>query len=411
MTQVDYLERIAHDVAIWQREGLISAEQERAILARIGAGEPRLIGALRLGWLITAVSIIGALILGAGVVLLFAANWEEMPDWFRTAVIFAGMIIAYGAGYALTYRYGMDRIGGALILLGGLVFEAGLFLLAQIYNMPVDSPRLLLLATLGTLPVAYTFGSRIVLLLAIGNLIGWIYWEMAVQYEDDTGKMAAALIVLGAVGVALYAMGRLHAVRPVLASFGDVYILAGALLTLVLVYVFTFDEPWEAIINDGVDSLSAPAAVYVAVAAAAILVAAQWYLRKRGVDTAVEAGALLTFLGVALVVATWPAWTGYALVFNALFFGAAGGFVTRGYLLGDERYVNFGLALVALGLVTRYIDVFWSLLTGSAFYIIGGLLLLAVAFGLETLRRRLIAGMDEGADAAPPLAGSAGALP
>jgi uncharacterized membrane protein len=407
----DYLEHLAHDVAVWQREGLITAEQERAILARIGAGEPRLVGALRLGWLITAVSLIGALILGAGVVLLFAANWEQMPDWFRTAVIFAGMIIAYGAGYALTYRYGMDRIGGALILLGVLLFEAGLFLLAQIYNMPVDSPRLLLLATLGTLPVAYAFGSRIVLLVTIADFIGWIFWELAVQYEDDTGRMAAALILLGAVGVALYALGRLHAVRPGLASFGDVYVLAGALLTLALVYVFTFDEPWAAIIDDGVDSLSAPAVVYVAVAIAAVLVATQWYARARGIETAVEAAALVVFLGVALVVATWPAWTGYALVFNALFFGAAAGFVTRGYLLGDERYVNFGLALVALGVVTRYIDVFWSLLTGSLFYIIGGLLLLAVAFGLETLRRRLIAGMDDGGNTAPPLPGTAGVVP
>jgi uncharacterized membrane protein len=407
----DYLEHLAHDVAVWQREGLITAEQEGAILARIGAGEPRLVGALRLGWLITAVSLIGAIILGAGVVLLFATNWNAMPDWFRTFVVFAGMAIAYGSGYVLTYRYGMDRIGGALLLLGVLLFEAGLFLFAQIYNMPVDSPVLLLLATIGIAPVAYAFGSRIVLLLSIADFIGWVFWELAVQYEDDTGRMAAALIVMGAVGVALYAMGRLHGLRPSLAAFGDVYVLAGALVTLALVYVFTFDEPWDAIIDDGVQSLAAPTVVYVTVAIATVLVAAQWYLRPREAESGIEAAALTVLLAVAAVVATWPAWTGYAIVFNALFFGAAAGFVAKGYLRGDERYVNAGLLLVGIGVVTRYIDVFWSLLVGSAFYIIGGLLLLALAFALERLRRGLLASMDDDGDAVPPVPGSAGAVP
>ncbi len=37
----------------------------------------------------------------------------------------------------------------------------------------------------------------------------------------------------------------------------------------------------------------------------------------------------------------------------------------------------------------------YTLLTNSAFFIIGGVLLLAVAFGLERLRRTLVARMDE----------------
>ena len=104
MEDKSYVERLAHDAAVWQREGLISAEQERAILSRIGAGEPRLIGALRMGSLITAVSLIGALVLSGGILLLFASQWREMPDWFRTAVVLAGMFAAYGAGYKLMYR-------------------------------------------------------------------------------------------------------------------------------------------------------------------------------------------------------------------------------------------------------------------------------------------------------------------
>lgn len=411
MDERDYVERLAHDVAVWQREGLISNEQEKVILTRIGAGEPRLVGALRLGWLITAVSLIGALVLGGGIVLLFAANWEDMPDWFRTLAIIAGMLAAYASGYVVTYRYDMDRIGGALLLLGVLLYEAGIFLFANIYEVPLTTqqgsfpvPYYYFLAALGALPMAYAFGSRVVLLLAIVNfVIGTVFWLVA-RYEDSD-KVDATLIVIGVLGVGLYAVGKLHEIRKRLAAFGEVYIFAGALVTLALVYVFSFDEPWRGLIDDGIESYAAPPLVYVAIGLAGALVAGQWLLGERDEEAHAEAAILVSILAIAAVVATWPAWTGYALVFNAVFFGAAAGIIAHGYMRGDERYINFGLLLVAIGVLTRYVDVFWSLLTGSAFFIIGGLLLLGVAFGLERLRRTLVTRMDDNeGPAAPPQA-------
>ncbi len=401
MDDRDYVERLAHDVAVWQREGMISAEQEKAILARIGAGEPRLVGALRLGWLITAVSLIGALVLGGGIVLLFAANWNDMPDWFRSLVIVFGMAVAYGLGYLLTYRYKLDRIGGALLLLGVLIYEAGLFLFGDIYDIPLTTsdgsfpvPYYFFLAALGALPMAYAFRSRIVLLLGLVNVvIGSVFW-LVIRYEDSA-KVDATLIMIAVLGVALYAIGKLHEVRKPLAQFGEVYVFAGTLVTLTLVYVFAFDEPWRSLIDDGIESYAAPPLVYVTIAVVAVLVAIQWLVGSREREATAETSFLALLLATAAMVATWPAWTGYAIVFNAIFFAAAAGIVTHGYLRGDERYINFGLLLVAVGILTRYVDVFWSLLTGSAFFIIGGLILLGVAFGLERFRRTLVTRMDD----------------
>jgi uncharacterized membrane protein len=413
MAEQDYVERLAHDVAVWQREGLISTEQERAILARVGAGEPRLVGALRLGWLVTAVSLIGALVLAGGVVLLFASQWDGMPDWFRTLVVFAGMGLAYTLGYVLTYRYSMDRVGGAMLLLGVLFFQAGLFLFGDIYELPLTTsngeqpaPHYFFLAAMGALPMAYAFGSRIVLLVGLANLvISVVFWVIA-RYAD-TGTTDSALIVIGALGIALYAVGRMHALRKSLELFGEVYLLAGTLVTLSLVYVFTFDEPWRSIIDDGIESHAAPPLVYVALAIAAVVVAAQWALRSHDSESNAETGILFGMLAVAAVVATWPAWTGYSIVFNAIFFAAAAGIVVHGYMRDDERYINFGLLLVAVGVLTRYVDVFWSLLAGSAFFIIGGVLLLGVAFGLERLRRTLVTRMDEDGGSGAPLGAAA----
>jgi uncharacterized membrane protein len=392
--QDDYRERLAHDLAVWRNEGVISGEQEHAMLARAGAGEPRLIGALRMGWLVTAISIIGAIVLAAGVVLLFAANWEEMPDWFRTALVFVAMLAAYAAAYALMFRYDMQRVGSAFLLLGSLIFEAGIFLLAQIYNMPVESPELWLLAAAGIMPLAYLFESRIVLLVAIANAVVWVVTAIAQRYEEGANS-ELVMLVIGLAGMALYAIGRLHATRDWTARFADVYVFAGLLVVMALVYIFSFVEIWDEMIDSGVESYAAPPIVYLVAAIVGALVLAQAFLRERGIETLIDTGAQATLLVVTVIVATWPAWTGYMVVFNGVYFAIAAGVVARGYLRGDERYINAGLLAVGIGLLTRYVDVFWSLLANSAFFIIGGLLLLAVALIIERLRRDLIRGMSD----------------
>jgi uncharacterized membrane protein len=197
----------------------------------------------------------------------------------------------------------------------------------------------------------------------------------------------------------MYAVGRLHGLRPALEHFAETYVFSGLLVLLGLVYVFTFDEPWSSMIDSGVESYAAPAVVYVSIALALALVGAQWLLRPRDLEGRIEVVAEAALLGLAAVVATWPGWTGYAVVFNVVYFAIAAGVVTHGYLRGDERYINAGLLAVAVGLLTRYVDVFWSMLAGSAFFIIGGALLLAVAFALERMRRGLVRSMASDAGA------------
>ena len=401
MDEQEYRERLVHDAAIWRREGLISEQQEQALLARSGARAVETMRALRLGWFATAVSIVGAIVLAAGVVLLFASNWNQMPSWFRVGTIFAGVTAAYGLGYALIYRYNMQRVGSALILLGVLLYQAGLFLIAQIYNMPVDNPGpLLLLGAVGAFPLAYLFGSRIIMLLALADFTLGVVTELISRYPDSP-KTQSVLIIIAALGIAFFAIGRLHMLRRDLEHFAEAYVFSGLLVLLGLVYVFTFDEPWSAMIDAGVESYAAPPVVYVSIAIVFVLVAAQWLLRSRDIESNIDTGAQAALLALAAVVATWPGWAGYAIVFNAVYFAVSAGLVTRGYLRGDERYINAGLLVVAIGLLTRYVDVFWSLLAGSAFFIIGGLLLLAVAFALERMRRSLVRAMSGAGETGP----------
>ncbi|HEY8173615.1 MAG TPA: DUF2157 domain-containing protein [Dehalococcoidia bacterium] len=402
MDDHDYRERLTRDVGRWRRDDVISDAQAREMLARAGAGSPSLVRALRMGWLVSAVSIVGALVLGAGVVLLFAANWQEMPDSLRTAIVLAALLASYAAGYVLTYKLDLQRMGSAMLLLGVLLYQASLFLLAQIYNMPVDSPVLFLLGALGGLPLAYLFGSRIVLFLSLAAVVAWQIGATSLRYDNNDSQEWIVLISAGIFGLMLYAAGRLHFATAAFRRLGDVYLLGGALVTLAVIYAATFDQTWEQIIdNDRVQSYSAPGSVYILIVLAALAVGAQLVFRWRTIEDAVDVGAQAALVALAAVVATWPAWDGYTLVFNAAFFAIAAGIVARGYAQGDERYINFGLAAVGLGLATRYVDTFWSLLAGSAFFIGGGALLLGLAFVIERFRRELLRTMRDDDDGPP----------
>ena len=88
------LERHVRDKLVeWTEAGLISPEQS--------AGNPCPRGGGKTG---NAVGILifagfGAVVLGLGVILLFAYNWDKMPKFAKLGIIFGAMAAAHGAGH------------------------------------------------------------------------------------------------------------------------------------------------------------------------------------------------------------------------------------------------------------------------------------------------------------------------
>ena len=85
----------------------------------------------------------------------------------------------------------------------------------------------------------------------------------------------------------------------------------------------------------------------------------------------------------------------YALLFNVLFAVVALGTIYAGYLSDEPWLVNLGVVFVAVDLVARYFDVFWSALPRSVGMIGAGLVVLAIAYVLERQRKRLLERMAE----------------
>lgn len=115
--------------------------------------------------LLTVFSIIGAALIGLGIILLIAHNWDNFSRPFKTFLSFIPVV----TGQALcvyTYFRNKDWQEGAAIFLG-LAIGACITLIAQIYNIPGNENEFFFTWTILTLPLVFLLRSRIVSILCL----------------------------------------------------------------------------------------------------------------------------------------------------------------------------------------------------------------------------------------------------
>jgi uncharacterized membrane protein len=398
----DEVEWLSGEVVAWQREGLVTKEQAELILARYasrpaptpGAVDRSMLGQLKAsGQIVVAISVLGAVLLGLGVILFFASNWESIPRPLRVALLVAATAGAYYLGWRLEFgskRY--PKVGAAVILLGGLLYGASIFLVAQMYNVNEDAlADLLLLWLVGTLPAAYALRSAFTSLLNGILFATWIGFRMGeARPAVDFEIFPLAFVALGA---AYYAAGKLQASWPTLRRHALPFRALGAFLAAAGLYALTFEAERDfAAPGGGVLLLY----LVLVVAAGAAAVAAH----ARGTATreasALETGALLGLAALPVVALLLPFIVDDLLanLWLALFIVAL---ILVGYRSRDVNLVNLALAFAVVDIVTRYFDFFYDLLPRSLFFMAGGALMLAGAWFGERERRKLVARMKEGA--------------
>ncbi len=127
-----FANRLRRELPGWAGQGWITPDGQAAIL-----DEAETRAARGLNLIPIALAVIGALTLGAGIILFFAANWDEMPKITKLIVLFGSMWIAYAiAARGLSASAGASRaIAHAMLLLGVILFGANIQLIALIYHM------------------------------------------------------------------------------------------------------------------------------------------------------------------------------------------------------------------------------------------------------------------------------------
>jgi len=125
-------------------------------------------------------AILGALMVGLGIILIIAHNWDGMPRMTKTILSFAPLIVGQAAcGYTLWKK--MDSIswreGSATFLF--FAVGASISLISQVYNIPGNMTAFIISWMLLCLPLVYLLKSSAVSLLYI---IGITSYAVATGY-------------------------------------------------------------------------------------------------------------------------------------------------------------------------------------------------------------------------------------
>ena len=392
MAERSFAGQLTRESEAWVAEGIVSAEQAAAIRARYAGAQEE-----RRGSATTALAVIGAIAVGFGVIGFVAANWEGMSHAARLALLTLAVAGSYAAGFQLRDRTSSyPRIGEALYLLGVLLFGASLFLVGQMYNVEAHDPLALLIWAGGATATALVVRSRAIAVASVLIFTSWVGWEFGRALDDAGGDTWGAFpVVAVCYGGALYGLATAAQERireHWFASSGFLESGRGVGLPVAAagLFVFTFSDAADELGQAGDDLSGALLAGLLLLAALALAGAAALALTRRP-SGRYEAGVLGAAVAI-LLLAILAGGNGdaYAVVFNVLFAAVALGVVYAGYLSDEAWLVNLGVAFVAVDLVARYFDVFWSALPRSVGMIGAGLLVLGIAYVLERQRKRLL---------------------
>jgi uncharacterized membrane protein len=389
MRYEDFAAQLQKELPAWVGAGLVTAEQSEALGRRYGAGS----GAeRRRSRAVQAIAAIGAIAAGLGVILFFAANWDAISRPTRVLVLLAALVGSYAAGSLTLER--RPLVGHALLLVGGIAFGAGIFLVGQMYHVQAHDPLAFALWSAGVAPLAWILRSRALATLSLLTLASWIVYEAVDLLENspyDTILLALPLTLM-LYGIALYGLGTTGAsVRWASGPMRGV----GYALAAAGTFVLTFAALHREVQGDNGVELGAGMTRMVVSLAILALAGGASILLTRGRGSA--GWELLAVLAVAIfglvTVFAPPSPVAAAVVFNLLLVALALGAVVVGYLEDELWLATSGLAVVTVDVFARFVDLSWGLLSRSTAFLGAGLLLLGLAFALERGRSKLASRM------------------
>ncbi len=168
---------MARNKAAWLLAELPQLEREGVVDAATAARlRERYVDALSDGGFARGLSaVLGSLLVGLGVILLVAHNWDQWPRALRLTL--AALPLAAGqAACAWTLLKRRDSIvwRESAALFAALAFAALLALVGQIFHFPSDLDRYLLVCALVALPLVYVLDASLLAIVIGGALCGWV---------------------------------------------------------------------------------------------------------------------------------------------------------------------------------------------------------------------------------------------
>lgn len=151
-------------------QGVLTPDAEARLRSHYGPVEP--VRPARLA--VVIFGIIGAMLIGAGIILVLAHNWEDLSRPVRAVLAFLPLVLAQGLATWTLFRRPQSlawREGsGALVF---LMIGACISLIAQTYNLSGDLPLFILTWSLLGLPLVYLLDAAVPALLFLWGITEW----------------------------------------------------------------------------------------------------------------------------------------------------------------------------------------------------------------------------------------------
>lgn len=427
-----HLKWLFAEIDRWVIDGIIAPEQAGALKHRYPASEE---GS---AWGRIIFFSMGAILVGLGIILVFAYNWERMPKFGKLAVIMFSLLAAHATGFRLRHSAGRFKTAGeGLHLLGTMLFGAGIWLVAQVYHMEEHYPNALMIWGLGALALAWALPSVAQGIVATILLVIWNGFE-AFDFENPnlfspfmilfgilplawlkrsavlTALVTVAFLVtlyfsaaqvgadLGALVVffsacLLIAVGTIVSRRHWFLQSRPVFSFIGFLVYLALLFALSFphhgsgflsvnfDRPQHALLFFG---FALPAVVSWGWVIHQALQDRDLFRRMLRIDYFAVPLALILILLNCLGVLGLGGWVG-AAVFNLLFIFHSVMMIAYGCRSLNLKLTIVGCLLLALITLTRYADLFASLLARSLVFFLTGAALFAVGFYYSKTKKQM----------------------
>lgn len=365
----------------WQEAGLLDEAQ----IARIRAWEEQHSRPLAL-W---AVIGIAALAIGLGVVLVVAANWDDIPGMIRLALHLALLVGTLGWLWLRGQRLAESQPWGleALLFVTAMLGMTFLAHIGQVYQTasPLWQPLALWLVLMGPLLLLRGQSWLTALLLFVTSVYAvWDYAEPLTGMFGGRDNRPVALAVTLATLLPVFwapfaAWWRGRSARPAfwlrLEQLGFAYAVGGTSLIAIASMERGFDDADNHILSFGMLALRA---VLALVAGAAIAGARPG---KSGQAT----GGVLALCAAVLLLAYPLSGSPVvaALLFMLLWAGIAGASLHAGW----RGVFQLAVGVIAVRLIVLSFELDDDLLTSGAGLIFSGLLILGIAWGAMRIAR------------------------
>jgi uncharacterized membrane protein len=363
--------------------------------------------------------IFGGLLVGLGVLTFVAANWQEIPQWFRLGLIIAVMCGFYWSGER-SKAAGYHRIGEALAGAGLLTFGAGIFLVGQMYHLTSYSVISFLIWGIVGLLLTYLYRSRFMfflttLILVIAQSYGYLSF---ISFSS-----AAALITLIGLG------GFVWLRSP---KWMEAFLLSGALLVhllyflnernwnemwfyVLLAFLYALSDwmpasgakqgfrsfavsigflygLWMVMVGDWLGlSMKVPASLYWMLLPYALFMGVSIWKKIRNEDLDKGSWTIVEWLPLLPL---FLVKTGGIYVYLIALWLFSLYLLFYGYRIQNRRYANWGTAGFIAVVLVAYTKLTWAFMDKSMFFISAGLLLLGLSGWLYRRNKTILVGNE-----------------